>query len=168
MRLRPNEMKNMSQGSMTNLQERTGLDIQDRMYSWLLRRSDRFHYSVSFQDINKTNSLLRDAGITAATLASQDRKELARILGVDAVMQNRSYMDKPMSDGAALAVGVLFGAWTSTNAVQTTINIHDGSSGSLLWKYDYEAQGSVGSNAESLVNGLMRNATKHFPYKEKS
>ncbi len=72
-----------------------------------------------------------------------------------------------MSDGAAVAVGVIFGVWGNTNSAQTTINIHDGKSGDLLWKYDYEASGSVGSSADKLVNALMRNASKKFPYSTK-
>ncbi|MGZ8558622.1 MAG: hypothetical protein ACXWWC_09825 [Chitinophagaceae bacterium] len=76
-------------------------------------------------------------------------------------------MEKPMSEGAAIAVGVLIGAWGSTNKVETTINIHDGKSANLLWKYDYEASGSVGSSTTKLVDALMRNAAKKFPYSAK-
>jgi hypothetical protein len=92
---------------------------------------------------------------------------LATILGVDAVMQDRLNLEKPMSEGAAVAVGLLIGAWGNTNQVNTTINIHDGKSGDLLWKYDYEASGSVGSSTDKLVDALMRNATKKFPYSMK-
>jgi hypothetical protein len=150
---------------MEDLRQRTALDVQDKMYSWLLRRSDRFDYTVSFQDISRTNARLQESNIILNDLAAIDRAELARILGVDAVMQARFVMDKPMSEGAAVAIGVLAGTWGTTNNVQTTMNIHDGRSGNLLWKYDYQASGSVGSNAQSLVDALMRNATRHFPYK---
>jgi hypothetical protein len=59
----------------------------------------------------------------------------------------------------------MFGAWGSTNSVATTINISDGKSGDILWKYDYTAQGSIGSSTTRLVDNLMRNASKKFPYK---
>ena len=134
------------------------------MYSWFLRRSGKFNYTVTFQDVTKTNTLLKQAGIGYSDLATKDRAEIAKILGVDAVLQNRSRMEKPMSEGAAVAVGVLIGAWGSTNKVETTINIHDGKSANLLWKYDYEASGSVGSSTTKLVDALMRNAAKKFPY----
>lgn len=166
-KLRPNEAKKITPEQLADINQRTGYDIQDKMYSWFLRRSDKFAYTVSFQDVTRTNALLKQAGITYETLASKDRTELAQLLGVDAVLQNRSSMDKPMSEGAAIAVGVIFGAWGSTNSVQTTINIHDGKSGDLLWKYDYQASGSVGSSTDRLVNALMRNASKKFPYSVK-
>ncbi|MBL7710796.1 MAG: hypothetical protein JNJ86_17125 [Chitinophagaceae bacterium] len=166
-KLRPNEAKKITAEQLADINQRTGYDIQDKMYSWFLRRAEKYAYTVTFQDVTRTNALLKQAGITYETLASKDRTELAQLLGVDAVLQNRSSMDKPMSEGAAIAVGVIFGAWGNTNSVQTTINIHDGKSGNLLWKYDYQASGSVGSSTDRLVNALMRNASKKFPYSVK-
>lgn len=164
-KLRPNEAKKMTADQVADLDMKTGLTFQDKMYGWLLRKSDKYHYTVTFQDINKTNALLKKANITYADLASTDRSALAKALGVDAVIQDDIRMEKPMSDGAAVAVGLLVGAWGATNKVETTINIHDGRSGNLLWKYDYEASGSVGSSTDKLVDALMRNASKKFPYK---
>lgn len=166
-KLRPNEAKKLSAEQLDDINMKTGYEIQDKMYSWFLRRSGDFNYTVKFQDITKTNSLLKQAGIEYKDLATKDRVELSKILGVDAVLQNRTSMDKPMSDGAAVALGLIVGVWGATNNVQTTINIHDGSTGTLLWKYDYNAQGSVGSSTERLVNALMRNASKKFPYSAK-
>jgi hypothetical protein len=165
--LRPNESKKITAQEMNDMQTKSAYDIQDKMYGWFLRRSDKFHYTVTFQDINKTNAKLKDAGIAYEDLRSKDRADLAKILGVDAVMQGKTVSEKPMSEGAAVAVGVIFGAWGSTNKVQTAINIHDGKSGELLWKYDYEASGSIGSSTTRLVDALMKNATKKFPYSAK-
>lgn len=165
--LRPNESKKVTAEQIQQMTEKTGYDIQDKMYSWLLRRSEKFHYTVTFQDISKTNALLKQAGIKYDDLATTERTELAKILQVDAVIQDKARMDKPMSEGAAVAVGLLVGAWGATNKVETTINIHDGKSGNLLWKYDYEASGSVGSSTSKLVDALMRNASKKFPYQAK-
>ena len=166
-KLRPNEAKKVTADQIDQMAEKTGYDIQDKMYSWLLRRSEKFHYTVSFQDVTKTNSLLKKAGISFKDLQTKDRTELAKILNVDAVMQDKARMDKPMSEGAAVAVGLLVGAWGATNKVETTINIHDGKTGNLLWKYDYEASGSIGSSTTKLVDALMRNASKKFPYQNK-
>lgn len=167
MQLRPNEAKKLTQEQVDDLVMKTGYDIQEKMYGWFLRRGDKFQYTVTFQDVTRTNALLKDAGISYADLKTTDRAKLAKILGVDAVLQDRTNMQKPMSEGAAVAVGVLVGAWGATNQVQTTINIHDGTSGDLLWKYDYQAQGSVGSSSTQLVDALMRNASKKFPYSAK-
>jgi len=167
MKLRPNEAKRVTAEQVEQMNTKTAYDIQEKMYGWFLRRSDKFEYTVNFQDVTRTNAKLKEAGIEYKDLSTTDREKLATILGVDAVMQDRLNLEKPMSEGAAVAVGVLLGAWGNTNQVNTTINIHDGKSGDLLWKYDYEASGTVGSSTDKLVDALMRNATKKFPYSMK-
>jgi hypothetical protein len=166
-RLRPNQSKKMSAEELEKNREATAYAIQDKMYSWFLRRSDKLNYTVKFQDISKTNSLLKEAGLTYKDIRLKSKESLAQLLGVDAVISNITNMDKPMSEGVAVAVGLLVGAWGSTNNVNTTINIHEAKQGDLIWKYDYVAQGSVGSSPENLVNALMRNASRKFPYNEK-
>ena len=165
--LRPNEMKKLSETQLAELQRKTGQNIQDRMYSWFLKRSDKFKYTVSFQDISKTNALLQQAGINHNNISARTKEELANLLGVDAIISTRSSMTKPMSEGAAVAVGILFGSWGSTNDVQTSITINEGTKGDLVWKFDHTASGSVGSDPDRLVNALMRKASKKFPYNAK-
>jgi hypothetical protein len=165
--LRPNELKNATRESIKESEEKTGFSIQDKMYSWFLKRSNKKHYTVSFQDISKTNAILSQNNISYENMRSKTKEEISKLLGVDAVISSRAMMKKPMSDGAAVAVGLLLGTWGSTNDVQTSISIHEAAKGDLLWKYDYNASGSVGSNTDNLVNNLMRNASKKFPYNEK-
>lgn len=165
--LRPNEMKKTTPEQMRQSEKETGLMIQDKMYSWFLRRSGKFKYTVTFQDISKTNALLLKSNISYEDMRSKTKEELAQLLGVDAVISTATTMKKPMSDGAALAMGVLIGGWGATNDVHTTININEAKKGDLVWKYDYDASGSVGSNTDRLVNALMRNASKKFPYNDK-
>lgn len=167
MQLRPSEAKKLTAEQVNDIVNKMAYDIQDKMYGWFLRRGNKYEYTVTFQDINRTNARLKDAGITYEDIKSKDRQQLAKVLGVDAVMQGKIVTERPMSEGAAVAVGVIFGTWGNTNKVQTAINIHDGQSGDLLWKYDYEASGSLGSSSTNLVDALMRNATKHFPYSAK-
>jgi hypothetical protein len=108
-RLRPNEAKKVTAEQIEEQNEKTGYDIQDKMYSWFLRRSEKYKYTVTFQDVSRTNALLKKAGINYKNLSAKDKVEIAQVLGVDAVIQNRSSMDKPMSEGAAVALGLLVG-----------------------------------------------------------
>jgi hypothetical protein len=166
--LRPNQAKKMTQQDIHDMAEKTGYDIQDKMYGWLLRKGQKYNYSISFQDINTTNDKLKAANISYQDMKSTDRGELAKKLGVDAVIDSRIVMDKPMSDGAAVALALLVGVYGTTNQVQTTLNLYDGKSGGLLWKYDYQASGSMGSSPSNLVDAIMRNAAKKIPYRSKS
>ncbi|GAA4438134.1 hypothetical protein GCM10023188_33130 [Pontibacter saemangeumensis] len=143
-----------------------GYGIQGDVYGYLLREMSKGRYTVKFQDVSKTNALLNDAGISAEALRLTSKEELCGLLGVDAVISGQAIMSKPMSDGAAIAVGLLVGAWGSTNAVNTSITIHEGRAGELMWKYDYVASGSVGSSRQALTNALMRNSSKKFPYRK--
>lgn len=144
-------------------QEKTGYDMQSNAYTWFLHRSN--DYSTTFQDIDKTNSLLKKSKITFNNIAQQDKGELCKMLGVDGIISGKATLSKPMSEGGAIAVAVLFGGFGSTNNNTTSLTIHD-VTGNLLWKYDYDASGSLGSSAESLTKVLMKNASKKFPYKK--
>ncbi|NVO85281.1 hypothetical protein [Hymenobacter terrestris] len=168
MQLRPNQARNTTAEQMHELEDKSGIDYQEQIYAWLLRRSQQQGYTVGFQDVRQTNALLRESGIPSYELRTHSAQELAKILGVDAVLTTSVRTSKPMSDGAAIAVGVLVGAWGATNQANITVNINESDEGKLLWKYDYVASGSVGSSTENTVNALMRNASKRFPYTPKS
>ncbi|WP_347158897.1 hypothetical protein [Pontibacter chitinilyticus] len=142
-----------------------GYGIQSDVYGYLLREMSKNRYTVTFQDVSKTNAILNDAGLAYGDLRLKSKEEICELLGVDAVVSGQATMSKPMSDGAAIAVGLLVGAWGSTNTINTTITIHEGRKGDLMWKYDYVASGSIGSSRQSLTNALMRNSSKKFPYK---
>ncbi|WP_460585243.1 hypothetical protein [Hymenobacter arcticus] len=162
--MRPSQARNTSAEQLRSMQQQSALDFQSRIYAWLLRRQQQQHYTVDFQDVALTNSLLRKASLTDEDMRTLSPHELAQMLGVDAVLTTSVTTTKPMSDGAAVAVAVLVGAWGATNQANITVNIHDGPAGKLLWKYDFVAAGSIGSSPESMVNALMRNASKKFPY----
>lgn len=162
--MRPNQARNTSEEQMRRMQQQSSLDFQYRIYSWLLRRQQQQRYTVTFQDVALTNSLLRKANLTDEDMRTLSPHDLATALGVDAVLTTSVRTTKPMSDGAAVALGVLVGAWGNTNQANITVDIHEGGAGTLLWKYDFVAAGSVGSSPESIVNALMRNASRKFPY----
>ncbi|UYZ63175.1 hypothetical protein [Hymenobacter weizhouensis] len=174
MQLRPNQARNTSAEQMRDMEFKTGLDFQDRIYAWLLRRSSQRGYTVQFQDVMQTNSRLRESGIPFEELRAHSPQELAKLLGVDAVLTTSVRTNKPMSDGAALALGAASlllgggGYGGATNEANISVTIHESDAGKLLWKYDFVAAGSVGSSTEGVVNALMRNASKKFPYTPKS
>ena len=78
--------------------------IQSSMYTFLLRKSDK--YSVSFQDVDKTNVLLKKAGIEDK-LDEMTKMKLPKALGVDAVISGTFESHQSKSEGAAIASAVL-------------------------------------------------------------
>ncbi len=142
-------------------QQQTGYDLQSNVYSAFLQKQNG--YSVEFQDIDKTNALLKKAGITYEDIVLKEKSELCTILGVTGIISGRISMSKPMSEAGAVAMAFMFGMGGSTNKADVALTIHQ-AEGKLLWKYDYAAKGSLGSSAESIAKGLMKNVSKKFPY----
>ena len=137
--------------------------FQREMYSWMLRRKQQGKIrNLEILDPQSTNTKLERAGFTVDD-RSLTPAEMAEVLGVDAVITSRFNTSKPMSQGAAVALGLLVGAWGTTNNTTVNMDIHDANAG-MVWNYDWEARGTVFSAPEDLVEALMRNASKRMPY----
>lgn len=158
--------KGVTPETIKEQEKSNGYSMQGDVYRYLLKEYSKDKYTVEFQDIDKTNAKLEEAGIAYEKIALTGKDKIAELLGVDAVLSGKIVQERPMSDGVAIAVGVVFGVWGNTNEVNAALNIHEKSEGKLLWKYDYVASGSVGTSTKSLSNTLMRNASKKFPYKK--
>ena len=162
--LRPKERAAMSDEQYRDMQHKEGVAAQNALVSWFLKKQNSQGYSVQFQDVNTTNALLLKAGMDIHNLAAYTPDEIAKTLGVDAIMGGLIQTTKPISDGASVAMGVLLGYYGSTNTGNITINLNDSEGGDLLWKYDKELSRSLGSNMNQIMDTLMRKASKQFPY----
>lgn len=164
--LRPNERAKMTDEDLKKMELQEGLDVQSAMQTYFLHRKEKKDFTVSFQDIDQTNLLLKKAGISPDSIAGYTPEQLAKILGVDGVISGTLTSDKPMSEGAAVAVGVLTGFYGHTNSGKCTINIHDASTGKLMWKYEKSLSRGLGSNINSIINTMMAKASRKFPYEK--
>jgi len=136
--------------------------FQQEMFSWMLRRKQQGRIrGVEIMDPQTVNAKLEQAGYSTSSRILTP-KEIAAMLDVDAVITSTFNTTKPMSEGAAVALGVLFGAWGPTKQTTANLSIHDPEQG-MLWNYDWVASGTF-STSEALVNGLMRNASRRMPY----
>lgn len=97
-------------------------------------------------------------------LADYTPDELAQLLGVDAVIMGTFETNKPMSEGASVALGVLVGFYGSTNKAIVNMSIYDAHQGELLVNYNKAVSGSMGSSTEDLINTLMRKASRRIAY----
>lgn len=164
--LRPKERAAMSDEQFADMQHKEGVAAQNALVSWFLKKQNSQGYSVQFQDVNTTNALLLKAGMDIHNLTAYTPDEIAKTLGVDAIMGGLIQTTKPISDGASVAMGVLLGYYGSTNTGNITINLKDSEAGDLLWKYDKELSRSLGSNMNQIMDTLMRKASKQFPYSD--
>lgn len=142
----------------------TGYSLQKHAYYYIHNKTYIKGLSIQLQDISLTNDILEAAGIGYDDLMLMDKGELCELLGVDGVISGNIRMSKPMSDAAALVSGVLAGFWGPTNETYMTMTIHNKHESQLIWRYSFQARGSVGSSSEKISRKLIRNVSRHFPY----
>jgi hypothetical protein len=154
--------KKVDAEALKEQQKTESLNFQKEMYSWMAKRKMQNRISVEVMDVETTNAKLNKAGYFNNNTMTPS--EICEVLGVDGLMTSSYALSKPMSEGAAVAVGVLIGVWGSTNNTTIDIEIHDRETKKMLWNYNHKASGSVGSSPAQLVDNLMRNASKKMPY----
>ena len=163
------ELKKLPEGTteadIQKMEKDEGFMFQKVLYSQFLQKYANGQYTVEFQDCDKTNTLLTRSDINYQNMARHTKDELATLLGVDALISGNIKRQKPMGTGAAIASTLIFG-FGNTNQVHVNMAIHDGATGNLLWSYDHEVSGGLGSSPEGLAKSLMKNIAKKFPYEK--
>lgn len=145
-------------------QQRTeSMNFQREMYSWMLKRKMKGEIKVNIQDPAATNALLNKAGMFD-DIASYTPQEIADALGVDGLINSNYAMTKPISTGGAIALTVLGFGGAATNQVTISLSISNGSDGEVLYNYQHVMSAGLGSNSASIVNTLMKKASKKMPY----
>jgi hypothetical protein len=137
-------------------------DLQNAMYTFLLRKNDK--YSVTFQDVARTNALLKKAGMMD-DIDAYTQDTIAKVLGVDAVIRCKYSYEKTASEGGAIVKTVLFGSMGSKTGGGTLVmQIYNGSDGDLLWRFTKEMNDGVFSSSNELIERMMRKVSRNFPY----
>jgi hypothetical protein len=162
--LRPKQMAALKEGQLERMQEDESRNIQMSMYAWFLKRKQQGKMWVDIQDASTTTAILGKNGISYSNVDEYTPEEIAKILNVDAIVKGTFDTDKPMSDGAGLALGLLVGVWGATNKATINMFIHNAEDGIVLVNYNKAIAGSVGSSTDQLINIVMRKASRRIPY----
>ena len=143
-------------------EQKLGNDMQTGMYTYLLRKSS--DYTVMVQDVEKTNALLRKNNLMDK-LAETNPEELAKILGVDAVIKCSYSYQKTKSEGGAIALTLLVGFGSGSVATGAlTMQINDGKKGDLTWRFYKQMVEDVMSSPSAMMERMMRKVGRNFPY----
>jgi hypothetical protein len=153
--------RNIDADAMIEQQRTESSNFQNEIYSWMLRRKTQGRISQEFQEPGNTTIHLTRSGFPENPLTS---KEMCDVLNVDGLLTSNFALSKPMSDGAAVALGLLVGVWGSTNEVRTTLTIYDCATAKMIWNYEHKYSGGIGSSPSRLVDQLMRSASRRMPY----
>lgn len=138
--------------------------IQTSMYTYLLRKAK--NYTVEFQDVEKTNILLKKANVYDK-LDRTTKDTLAKILGVDAVIGGDFNVEQTKSEAAAIGMMVLtYGFGGKTGSGSLIMNIYNGSDGDLLFRFTKTMNEGLETSTDELVEKMMRKVSRNFPYEK--
>lgn len=155
--------KNYNAADNAVQEKEEGVKMQQGMFTYLLRKAS--NYTVTFQDVERTNVLLKQAGLFDK-LENITPDSLSKILKVDAVIKASYAYEKTGSEAAAIAKTLVFGFGGSTASGALTMQIYSGTDGTLLWRFYKEMNEGVFSSANELMERMMRKVARNFPYEK--
>jgi len=156
--------KNYDSSANKNEEINIARNLQQSMFTYLLRKSDK--YSVSFQDVDRTNALLKSKGVYAH-MDELPEDSICKILGVDAVIKCSYSYEKTASRGGAIATTILFGSMGGkTGSGSLTMQIYGGDDGNLLWRFYKAMDDNVMGSTDQLMERMMRKVSRNFPYEK--
>jgi len=154
--------KNFDPATNAAEEQKSALSLQSGLYTYLLRKSS--DYSVTVQDPEKTNILLKQNG-SFDKLDEMTPEALAKILGVDAVIKCAYAYQKTGSEGGAIVKSLLIGFGTGKVATSDlTMNIYNANDGDLLWRFYKQMDEDVMSSPQAMMEHMMRKVGRNFPY----
>lgn len=137
---------------------------------------------VDVQHFDKTLSILQANNIDMRASWKEDPGELAKLLGVDAVVKARIEKHRLMSDLASYGIdlgmhilGVLsdYSLWfllppdlAKSKEIKSTYSLLD-EKGTALWSIAYDMDADWSSPANEIIDEINRKSAKHFPYRTK-
>lgn len=153
--------KGVSVENVKDEEKKEGPLMQQGMYTYLLRKAD--DYTVSFQDVDRTNALLKKAGLYEnynEILADS----ICKVLGVDILIKSNWNYAKTGSEAGAIASALLLGFSRGTGSGQLVMQIYDGKTGELAWRMTKEMNEGTFASANDLTERMMRKVGRNFPF----
>jgi len=157
--------KKVDAAALKEQQKTESNNFHQEISNWMLKRKMQGRISVNVLDIETTQVKLQKAGHYGSNPLTPD--EICDLLEVDAIITSNFALSKPMSEGGAIALGLLVGVWGSTNEADVTLGIYDRKTKSVIWNFEHTVSGSVGSSPARLVENLMSYASRKLPYRTK-
>jgi hypothetical protein len=174
--------KNSTPEVVSQAEERESIDFQYALMNSILRHANTRKYitTVNFQDVNTTQKILEQNSISVRDSWKKDDDELAKILGVDAVIRMNVRKQRYMSDEASYGIGVAKEVIYRTgvgsrvpvpNSVGKTFDIYATcnllSDNQTLWNDNYKRSTDYDTHPNVIVEWITDSFGENFPYKKK-
>ena len=173
---------NLKPEEISKIEEQESRGFQQALYNSILRyaNSRKYFTRINLQDLGTTQRILEEHNINYKDAWKKDDKELAALLGVDAVVKMRIQKQRYMSDmasyGISLGKQIIYNTGAAsklplpyipnkTNDIYASCNII--SNNQTLWNDSYKAASDWNSPANEIIENITNNFGQHFPYKQR-
>lgn len=169
--------RNMTPEAFQRQVEQNRRFIQQAMYIDLVQFVDtrlRRMSNVQFQSLDRTRTLLADNKIPDSVAWEKDPADLARILGVDAIVKTKITQNRVMSDEAALGIDVVGGiinqtiprAGLPTGAARTSdifVSCSLSRDGYTVWSTRFRNATDWNYPLQMAIQNVTRRIAQNFP-----
>jgi hypothetical protein len=139
-----------------------GRTVQGAMFKYLDRRDERRDMEIEVKPVDEVNEILDKNEITADIIHKIDPHALCELLGVDVIVYGRFTSNKIMSNGEAIAIGLLVGYLPNNNAGTCKIVVTDVAA-NKQWIYETPVSSTFGNDIDTIINRIMRKAARQLP-----
>ncbi|HEV8286532.1 MAG TPA: hypothetical protein VGQ09_19620 [Chitinophagaceae bacterium] len=174
--------ENLTIEDIAKIEDFESKNFQHALYNSILRyaNSRKYYTRINLQDLVMTEKLLQEHNISSRDAWKKDDKELATILGVDAVIRMRIQKQRYMSDVASYGISVGrqiinntgIGSKVpfpyvpnKTNDIYASCDIV--SNNQTLWNDNYKGASDWNTPSNVVIENITDNFGRHFPYKQR-
>ncbi|WP_162793797.1 hypothetical protein [Runella rosea] len=164
------QIKKTTPEMLRQQEERESLQYQSGVFQYMMERKKEF--SVNFQDIDDTNTLLMRNGIVYEKGRSMTKAELCQLLQVDGILtgkyQRKENLDRNISRGLDLIARQTenFALSPKQGEATLSLSLYNATEKRVVWTYQNDDWNSSYRSPEELAQKLMERAAKKFPYKK--
>lgn len=168
---------NFNSQEIEELKRYMSLALQGHLYESIIKKQKRFPYTVSIQSADFTNSILSSKKISFSEVFTGDKKELCKILGVDAILSPQAIFGKQQNSSINDLV--------SPGEMEMTVIIFDSVFTQSVWRFNHtkkyntkdiltQTQYTAENKYQEVllpwirtVDDMFQTFTAGFPYKKK-
>ena len=144
-----------------------GLEMQATLESWFLKRSERGKFLVQVQPTTETNAILNDNDVTLDNLTERTPQEVAKLLGVDAIVTGTVQARQPSMLAAAAVSWMTQGSSNVNSYAVLDLEVYDTEYGELQCNYRKRILRSPLVGESRLLHILARKTSRRIAYKGK-
>jgi hypothetical protein len=164
------QIKKTTPEMLRTQEERESGQYQSGVFQYLMERKKDF--SVGFQDIDDTNTLLKRHNISYDKGRSMTKAELCKLLGVDGILtgrfQRKDNLDRTISRGLDMIASrtEAWGLSPKQGEATLSLTLYNAAEKQVVWTYQNDDWNSSYRSPEEMAQKLMERAAKKFPYKK--